>query len=58
MKVLHPIDAINSTAVKNLIANGNTGKAPELIKNEAAIKKGEAAAIKLEENKKSREDKN
>lgn len=53
--MLHPVDAVNATAVKNLVNNQGTGKTPQIVKNEKAIQKGENAAKKLEENKRNRE---
>lgn len=53
--VLHPADAVNATAVKNLVNNQGTGKTPSSSKNEKAIKKADEMAKKLEENKRANE---
>ena len=55
LPILHPVDAKNVTAVKNLVANGGAGKTPNIVKNEKAVKKAEDAAVKLEETKRARE---
>ena len=47
MTILHPENAKNANAVKNLVNNQKLGKTKETADNETKSKKAEAAAQKL-----------